>query len=745
MGKVVQKRFDFSPEIFNTFELRQKIIMRTRESNGNQFSYFHLLCALVVQMTKSHALYSIIGCIVIALFNSCTPQNKEGSWPTFGHDVSNNKFSSLAYIDSSNVGQLREVWRHEDTTEGGGVYFNPVIMNNRVIGLMPSNKLVALDAKSGAVLWEFTPDTSSISNWSKGMTYHPGSPDRIFLISGDKLYSINAENGKVVSDFGKNGRVDFYEGLEVPDSMRARVAVSSNAPGVVYNDLLIIGCKVPDELPSTAGDIRAFNINNGKLEWVFHVIPKAGEFGADTWPPNPRRRNGGANCWGGMALDTERGIVFVPTASPSFDFYGADRRGQNLFANCLLALDAKTGKRIWHFQTTHHDLWDRDNGSPPNLVTITRDGKKIDAVALVTKMGYLFLFDRETGKPLYKVNEVPVDTVSRMPGEKPWPTQPLPSNPAFARQGYKEEYFGRSSSWIKTEISKNKYKTGIYEPPSMEGSIILPTAHGGANWGGASVNPETNRLFVNATDIPWILKLTDLKKIREENQLNPEILYRTYCSQCHGADKKGKVVGPDLTGRAKKYSDAKLAGMIKKGAAPMPSFAFLSEKQIAAIISYIKDTGAAQSFETSDLPDNNEPYGFNGYSFYLDPEGHPAIAPPFGTLTAIDLNTGSIEWQVPLGEDPQFKKMGIPNSGMFNRGGGIATGGGLIFIGATGDNIFRAFSQKTGKVMWEHPLPGMATSIPSTYAIGTKQYVVVSVNGESKNNFKGGYICFAIQ
>ncbi len=700
--------------------------------------------------TEFHIHTSIIKLLIsffsITLIVSCANNKNEtdSSWPTFGHDVSNNKFSSLRNIDTSNVSQLKEVWRFEDTTEGGGVYFNPVMMHNRVIGLMPSNKLVALDAVTGKLLWEFVPDTSVISNWSRGLTYHPGNPDRIFLISGGTLYSINAENGEVINNFGKNGRVDFYEGLEVPDSMRANVPITSNAPGVVYNDLFIVGCKVPDELPSTPGDIRAFNINTGKLEWVFHVIPKPGEFGAETWNSNARQRNGGANCWAGMALDEKRGIVFVPTASPSFDFYGADRPGQNLFANCLLALDAKTGKRIWHFQTTHHDLWDRDNGSPPNLVTVRHNGKDVDAVALVTKIGYLFMFNRETGESLFAVNEVPVDTVSTMPGEKPWPTQPIPATPPFARQGYQEKFFGRSSAWIKEEIIKNKYKTGIYEPPSMEGSILLPTAHGGSNWGGAAVNPETNRLFVNSTDMPMILKITDLKKIRAANQLNPEILFRTYCSNCHGADKKGSGLGPDLTGRAKNYNNGQITSILQKGAPPMPSFKFLSQQQIAAIVAYVKDTIAQQSFETPEIPQNNESYGFNGYTFYLDPEKDPAVAPPFGTLTAIDLNTGDIVWQVPLGEEPKFKKIGIPNSGMFNRGGGIATAGGLIFIGATGDNMFRAFDQNTGKVVWEYQLPGMASSIPSTYAVGNKQYLVLSVNGEQKNNFKGGYIAFAI-
>lgn len=665
-------------------------------------------------------------------------------WPTFGHDASNNKFSQLTSIDTTNVGRLHEVWRIEDSVDLAGLYMNPIMFGNKLIGLMPSSRLMAFDPESGKVLWSFKPDTSNISNWSKGITGHPGKngdPDQVFFIFGGTLYAINAETGKVMEAFGDKGRVDFYEGLELPDSMRNLVQVSSNAPGVVYKDLFIVGCKVPDELPSISGDIRAFNIHTGKLEWVFHTIPKAGEFGAETWSPNARQHNGGANCWAGMALDENRGIVYVPTASPSFDFYGADRPGKNLFANSLLALDAKTGKRIWHYQTTHHDLWDRDNGSPPNLVTVERNGKKIDAVALVTKMGYLFMFDRETGESLFEINEVPVDTVSSMPGEKPWPTQPIPVNPPFARQGYKEEFYGPSAEWIKSEVAKNKYKTGIYEPPSMAGSIILPTAHGGANWGGASVNPQTNMLFVNATDIPWILKLTDLKKNRANNELDGKILYINHCNSCHGADMKGGV-GPDISFRVKKYRNDQVASIIRKGASPMPAFSFLSSQQIASIVAFVKDTTIQQQHEVAGVPQNNEPYGFNGYNFYLDSLENPAIKPPFGTISAINLNTGEIVWQVPLGEYEKFRKQGISNSGSFNRGGGIATAGGLIFIGATEDGIFKAFDQRTGRILWKYQLPGIASSIPTTYSVNNKQYVVVAVSGTEK--FKGGYIAFAL-
>lgn len=688
-------------------------------------------------------LFLIISIVALSCGRTDT-STAPSEWPTFGHDASNNKFSPLASIDTTNVSRLREAWRIEDSVDLAGLYMNPVMFGNKLIGLMPSSQLLAFDPGSGKVLWRFTPDTSNISNWSKGITGHPGrngNPDQVFFIFGGTLYAINAETGKVMEGFGKNGRVDFYEGLGLPDSMRNLVQVSSNAPGVVYKDLFIVGCKVPDELPSTSGDIRAFNIHTGKLEWVFHTIPKAGEFGAETWNPDARQKNGGANCWAGMALDEKRGIVYVPTASPSFDFYGADRPGQNLFANCLLALDAKTGKRIWHFQTTHHDLWDRDNGSPPNLVTVERNGKKIDAVALVTKMGYLFMFDRETGESLFEINEVPVDTVSSMPREKPWPTQPIPVNPPFARQGYKEELYGPSSEWIKREVAKNKYKTGIYEPPSMSGSIILPTAHGGANWGGASVNPQTNLLFVNATDIPWILKLTDLKKIRANNELDGKTLYMTHCKSCHGADMKGGV-GPNISFRVKKYRNDQVANIIRKGAPPMPAFSYLSAQQIASIVAYVRDTTIQQQHEVAGVPQNNEPFGFNGYNFYLDSLENPAIKPPFGTMSAINLNTGQIVWQVPLGEYEKFRKQGISNSGSFNRGGGIATAGGLILIGATEDGMFRAFDQRTGRVLWEYQLPGMASSIPSTYSVNNKQYVVVAVSGNEK--FKGGYIAFAL-
>ncbi|HEV7379832.1 MAG TPA: PQQ-binding-like beta-propeller repeat protein, partial [Dyadobacter sp.] len=413
-------------------------------------------------------------------------QESEEDWNHYGHDASNSKFSALSQINTQNVKSLKQIWSYQDGIGGSSVLFNPLIVKGRMYSFLPSDKLAAIDAATGKLIWEFKMDSTDVSTWTRGVTFHPGSngrPDALLFVYGATLYSINADNGALIREFGDEGRVDFYTGLSVADSMRSRVHVTANAPGVVFGNLFIVGCKVPDELPSISGDVRAFNVNTGKLEWVFHTIPREGEFGYTTWPKNARGKNGGANCWGGMALDKNLGIVYVPTASPSFDFYGADREGQNLFANCLLALDAKTGKRLWHFQTTHHDLWDRDNGSPPNLVQFKQKGKLVDGVALATKMGYVFVFDRKTGKPLFPIKEVPVPTKSDMPGEKPWPTQPIPTSPApFVRQGFKPEYYStvtpEVTQYIKDQIKEHQYDTGIYEPPSLRGSLIVPAAHG---------------------------------------------------------------------------------------------------------------------------------------------------------------------------------------------------------------------------------------------------------------------------
>jgi quinoprotein glucose dehydrogenase len=694
--------------------------------------------------------------VSLLLFSCKAPsiQDDPGEWAFYNHDLNNSKFSPLDQINPTNINQLKKLWSFEDTVQNGsGLFFNPIVTRGKMIVMLPSNNLAALDPATGHLLWQFVPDTSNTYNWSRSVNYYKsndGRSDMIYFIFGSALYCLHASDGSPVQSFGHKGKVDFYEGLEYDTSKLDKIFVTSNAPGVIFKDLLIIGSKVPDELPSISGDIRAFNRITGKVQWTFHTIPKPGEYGADTWGPNARQKNGGANCWAGMALDEKRGIVYIPTASPSFDFYGADRPGQNLFGNCLLALDANTGKRIWHFQTTHHDLWDRDNGSPPNLVTVHHNVKDIDAVGIVTKMAYLYLFNRETGEPLFPIEEVPVDTISTMPGEKPWPTQPIPTKPApFARQGFKPEYYSNatptSTQYIKDEIKKHGYKTGIYEPPSVSGSLLVPTAHGGGNWGGASVNMKTNVLFVNSNDLPWYFALVENKGLVKNNNLPGATLFKMYCSGCHGIDKKGSVIAPDISEKVKVYPATKIENILMKGVGPMPSFKQLPAQQINNIISFLKGEATSDIHAAEKNMTSEEPYSFAGYDLYKDTSGIFAIKPPFGTLTAIDLNKGENLWQVPLGENDKLLKLGVKNSGDFNRGGGIATAGGLIFIGTTGDKKLRAFDQSNGKVLWEYVLPGVATSIPSTYSVKGKQYVTVAVSPDNGNKYKGGYVTFGLE
>jgi quinoprotein glucose dehydrogenase len=509
-----------------------------------------------------------------------------------------------------------------------------------------------------------------------------------------------------------------------------------------------LGSEVSELYGAAPGDIRAYNVLTGKLEWTFHTIPHPGEPGYETWPEDAWQYVGGANNWGGMSLDEKRGIVYVPLGSPSYDYYGADRVGQNLYGNSLVALEAKTGKYIWHFQAVHHDLWDYDLPAPANLVTVEREGKMVDAVALTTKIGFLFLLDRETGEPLFPVEERPVPA-STLPGEKAWPTQPFPLQPApYARQFITEEdladFSPASRDSIRKVFRELRYE-GLYTPPDLRGTLMVPGSRGGSEWGGAAYDPATGLLFVNANESPEIARIQKATpKLSAADQTVYELgkaFYSTYCANCHGADRKGlESVNPSLLNLDQRMTQQQALQRIKSGGGKMPPFASIVEGYEEAILSYLfeinKEVMAQKSAKTADTA--AQFVNLTAYSHFRDSERRPAIKPPWGTLNAINLHTGEYAWRIPLGNYPELQKEGAPPTGTENWGGPIVTAGGLVFIAATMDKKFRAFDKETGEMLWETTLPGNGYATPATYMVEGKQYVSIAVMGSREN--PSGYI-----
>ncbi len=504
----------------------------------------------------------------------------------------------------------------------------------------------------------------------------------------------------------------------------------------VYKDLLIQGTRVGEGEGSAPGHVRAYDVRTGEIRWTFHTIPRPGEVGHDTWPADAWQTAGGANSWAGMSVDVERGIVYVPTGSATPDFYGGDRIGANLFANTLLALDAETGRRIWHFQTVHHDLWDRDLPAAPQLLTVTRNGSRVDAVAQITKSGFVFLFDRASGEPLFPIEERPVPA-SELPGEQAWPTQPVPVAPApFARQAMTETDLADLSPTAHAAAQKRfrgLRSQGLFTPPSREGSIVLPGFDGGGEWGGAAVDRETGVLFVNASDVPWIAAMRESAKLPPPGSRprSGAAVYAASCASCHGVNRRGNDRTPSLIGIRARSSAEQIRQVLERGQGFMPSFAMLSEDEKAGVIAYVLGEPApsptpATTPAASRTRRATAPFEFVGYERWRDSSGLPAIKPPWGTLTAIDLNTGEQRWRITLGEHPALTASA---SGTEQYGGPIVTAGGLVFIAATQDAKFRAFDTSTGKLLWETTLPAAGYATPSTFSVRGRQYVVIAAGG----------------
>jgi quinoprotein glucose dehydrogenase len=529
--------------------------------------------------------------------------------------------------------------------------------------------------------------------------------------------------------------VDLRAGLgRDPETL----SVSLNSPGVIYRDLLIVGSTVSEDLPSAPGDIRAYDARTGKIRWTFHTIPRPGEYGYDTWPKDAWKWTGGANAWAGLAVDERRGLVFAPTGSAAFDFYGANRAGDNLFANCLITLKADTGERVWHFQGVRHDVWDRDFPSAPRLVTVRRDGRMVDAVAQTTKSGFVYLFERETGKPLFPIEyrKVPVDGVDGevLAGAQPLPTLP----PPFARQRFTED-LARTPEIL--ERLRGYRNGGQFEPPSREGTIVFPGFDGGAEWGGPAFDEQTGMLYVNANEMAWVLRLIDRPKTGLRT--TSRALYLQHCASCHGKEREGAGEFPALRNR---FGEAQVAAVVRKGTGRMPSFAGLPAPTVKAIARYAA-TGVDGPAEGGKAPWPELKYTLDKYTKFLDADGYPAVKPPWGTLSAIDLNRGTIAWQVPLGEYPELAAKGMRNTGSENYGGPVLSKRGLLFIGATNyDRKFRAFDPRNGKLLWETTLPAAGNATPVVYEADGHEYVAIAAGGGKWGAPSGGsYVAFRVE
>jgi quinoprotein glucose dehydrogenase len=722
---------------------------------------------------------TLLGCMCLGLLVRASAQDHAGkagtaeahtTWRNYGGSPDGSQYSALRQINRSNVKELQVAWTYR-TGDDRKYAFNPIVVDGTMYVLARNNSIVALDAATGKEIWTHPTDANTTLITNRGIDYWESADrsDRRLLFSlRNQLQELDARTGESILQFGTNGIVDLRAGLgRDPKSL---TLVQSYNPGRIFEDLLILGSATNEEYNSGPGDIRAYDVRTGRLAWTFHTVPHPGEPGYETWPKDAWKSVGGANDWSGMALDVKRGIVYVPTASPKYNFYGANRPGANLYGDCLLALNARTGKLIWYYQMVHHDIWDYDNDSTPMLTTVQHHGKKVDVVAQAGKVGFLWVFNRETGEPLWPIEERPV-LKSDMPGEETWPTQPFPTRPPpFARQSFTvkdlSEFLEPAEREQVTREMLSAHNQGLFTPPGLGNTVEMPGNNGGVNFGGTAVNPGTGDLYVVSKDLPAMLKLELASEVSQAG--SPEEQSRSIfvanCSLCHGAHGEGKPPGiPSLVGVSSKLSDEEIQSVVQHGQGPMPAFSQLSAPELTSLLAYLKHPelapGSAAEVNAG-APSPVDPTSAryrSGFGFMFAESGLPVITPPWTSLTAYDLNAGTIRWRIPLGIVPELAARGFPNTGsQFPKVSPVVTAGGVIFTG-TRDRKVRAIDSGSGKVLWEAEVDAALEGMPAIYEVQGREYVVFcaaaqattythSVPGHAASQapIPGAYVAFAL-
>lgn len=731
----------------------------------------------------------ILFLIVLFFFIRCTSDSPPGhtTWSHYGGSPDQSKYFEASQITKENVNQLQVAWTYP-VTDNAPSSFSPIVVDTVMYIYAKNGSLIALNAITGEEIWIHT-GLRGVSR--RGINYWESKDKkdkRLVFTINNSLQEIDAVTGQTITTFGDNGHVDLRVGLDRdPTSLRR---VQAMMPGVIYDDLVIMGSAPGENYFSAPGYVRAYNVLTGKLEWTFHTIPKPGEYGYDTWPKDAYKYVGAVNVWSEMTVDTKRGIVFLPLGSPTYDYYGADRIGSNLFGNCLVALDARTGKRLWHYQTVHHDLWDYDLASAPQLLTVNRDGKEIDVVAVATKHGFVFVFDRETGEPVFPIEEKPFPP-SEMPGEEAWPTQPISSLPAFTRHEVTKEtlnpYFSEEirQQWLKR---LDTAKSGLFIPHSDKyETITMPGALGGASYGNTATDPKKGIMYIMAQEYASVYKLNKVvpvKPMLSDDEIKlVNVFYSGSCQSCHGPEMKGSVAGPSLINVGQRYFYDEFKTVVTQGIGRMPAFVHVDEATLTALYRYlggvpfrfpgsrggneeqisgpvVASGGAKVPADVTrgtplmDYPED-VPHPENRYTTGYGTDWQALAAPPWASIFAYDLNNGTIKWKQPIGLDSAFTKgdktAGAPAGTI--RKGMVVTSTGIVFATGKGGVVY-AFDAENGNILWETTLGSESTGQPGMYVINGKQYLVINASNRFESDsydfskrpgaLPRGYVVFAL-